>query len=286
MAFSPDGKYVLAGGADNRIRVWRFVSKTKQVINPLVHARFAHEGAVVDLDFSSDGRFLVSTSEDRSLKLWEAGSYTQVYRYDSQSDEISGMAVSPLEPAITVGRLDGSLQRYPIAGRAAATSENRLAAVAATPVPMPADMRQAQDTEPNDEPAQATVITAPAKVAGVIHPTRDGQTRDADLYRFTAKAGQEWMIEINAARQKSPLDSKVEVLDSNGKSIARAVMQAVRDSYFTFRGKNSDTIDDFSRTQLARDVDQSVPLRQRRDRQTVALSTRAGFRLSGLSGPR
>jgi hypothetical protein len=124
-------------------------------------------------------------------------------------------------------------------------SGKRLDAVAATLAPMPTDMQPAQDVEPNDEPSQATPIAAPAKVVGVIHPTRDGQSRDADLYRFTAKAGQEWMIEINAARQKSPLDSKVEVLDAQGNSIPRVLFQAVRDSYFTFRGKNSDTIDDF-----------------------------------------
>ena len=245
VTFSPDGKYVLAGGADNRIRVWQFISKKEQVINPLVYARFAHEGAVVDLAFSHDGGFLLSTSEDRSLKLWETEGYTQVHRYESQADEVSGIAVSPMEAAVTVGRLDGSLQRYEIESRKTMQSENQLAAVAATPVPMPADMQQAQDVEPNDEPAQATPITAPAKVAGVIHPTRDGQTRDADLYRFSAKAGQEWMIEVNAARQKSPLDSKVEVLDAQGNSIPRVLLQAVRDSYFTFRGKNSDTIDDF-----------------------------------------
>ena len=43
--FSPDGRTIVAAGADNNIRVWQFVSRDKPEINPMVIARFAHEGA-------------------------------------------------------------------------------------------------------------------------------------------------------------------------------------------------------------------------------------------------
>ena len=84
----------------------------------------------------------------------------------------------------------------------------------------------------------------PTKIRGTI-ATSGQRSTDVDLFRFNAKAGQEWMIEVNAARQKSPLDSKVEVLDVQGNPLVRMQLQAVRDSYFTFRGKDSDTSDDF-----------------------------------------
>ena len=48
------------------------------------------------------------------------------------------------------------------------------------------------------------------------------------------------MIEVNAARSKSKLDSFIEVLDSQGGRVPRVLLQAVRDSYFTFRGKDDD----------------------------------------------
>ena len=54
-AFSPDGRSIVAAGADNNIRVWRFVSREKPEINPMVTARFAHEGAIVRLAFTRDG---------------------------------------------------------------------------------------------------------------------------------------------------------------------------------------------------------------------------------------
>ena len=79
-----------------------------------------------------------------------------------------------------------------------------------------------------------------AVIEGVIE---DGS--EVDLFRWTAKAGEQWVVETNAARSKSPLDTKIEVLDSEGEPILRTQLQAVRDSYFTFRGKDSDTSDDF-----------------------------------------
>ena len=244
VAFSPDGKYVLAGGADNRIRVWSFVSKAKRVINPLVYSRFAHEGAIVGLAFSRDGKTLVSAAEDRTIKTWNTVDYSELHQYETQSDEATGLAVAPFEDSLLVGRADGTLGRYEIVSATGRSQAPRSRVVAVEPREA-AIMSDAKDVEPNDNPSQATKISAPAKIAGIIQATREGQTSDADFYRFAAKAGEEWMIEVNAARQKSPLDSKVEVLDSAGNSIQRVLLQAVRDSYFTFRGKDSSTSDDY-----------------------------------------
>ena len=106
-------------------------------------------------------------------------------------------------------------------------------------------MSSITESEPNDTPETAAQIEIPATVTGTIHATRDDQSTDNDVFAFDAKAGEQWMIEINAARSKSPLDSKVEVLTGDGQPITRLLLQAVRDSYFTFRGKNSDASNDF-----------------------------------------
>ena len=49
----------------------------------------------------------------------------------------------------------------------------------------------------------------------------------------------------NAARSGSKLDSFLEVLDDQGRRVPRVLLQAVRDSYFTFRGKNGTETGDF-----------------------------------------
>ncbi len=242
VAFSPDGRFVLAGGVDNRIRVWRLLSRNKPRINPMLYARFAHEGPIVQLAFSPDGRSLVSLAEDRTLKLWETETFTQVHAYPAQPSPSSALAVAADGKSFVIGRLDGSLERYEIRDFAkpvesAVATPVAKAAAAASPA------SNQTEQEPNDAPNQATPLEAPAIASGVIHAPQGAAAADVDLYRFEAKAGQQWILEINAARSKSPLDSKLEVLDAQGRPILRKVLQAVRDSYITFRGIDSTTRD-------------------------------------------
>jgi hypothetical protein len=65
-------------------------------------------------------------------------------------------------------------------------------------------------------------------------------TADADLFRFKAKAGDQWIIETKAARAGSPLDTKVEILDSAGQPVPRLLLRAERDSVIEFRGMTSE----------------------------------------------
>jgi WD40 repeat protein len=102
---------------------------------------------------------------------------------------------------------------------------------------------EAVESEPNDEPAQATPIAAPGAVSGRIQRRGPQGGGDADLFRFRSEAGRRWVIETEAARRDSPIDTRIEVLDAEGRPIERLLLQAVRDSYVTFRGIDSNTND-------------------------------------------
>ena len=104
-------------------------------------------------------------------------------------------------------------------------------------------MTDVSEAEPNPSPKQAQPVTVPAQIKGIIHST-DEQI-DRDCYRFDAQQGEEWVIEVNAARSGSALDSIIEVLNADGSPIERVLLQAVRDSYFTFRGKDANQVTDF-----------------------------------------
>lgn len=245
IAFSPDGKHIVSAGADNRIRVWQFISQAKQRINPLLHARFAHEGGIVALAYSPDGELLATSSEDRVIKLWETRNYTEVHAWENQSDATEAIAFSPDAAVLVVGRMDGSRDALPIPANLN-QSGNAVAEVKPKLVPMTTPMQNLAEAEPNDHPATAMPVELPAVITGRIHAEATGKTSsDVDVYRITAKAGEQWVLETNAARSKSPLDSKIEVLDAQGQRILRVNLQAQRDSWFTFRGKDSDTSDDF-----------------------------------------
>ncbi len=236
VSISPDGRYVAAGGVDNRVRVWEFGPTAAEGTNEIRYARFAHEAPILRVLFSPDGKLLVSCSEERRVKVWETRTFTQVALLERQSDWPSAVAFTPDSRTLWIGRMDGSLQAYPVSPKWADSTSNLVPLeieaddVAQTEVKPPANVTEA---EPNDQAEQAQAITLPAVVSGVLQ-TASGDA-DTDLFRFTSKAGEIWILETNAARKKSPADTKLEILHADGTPVRRALLQAVRDSWINFR---------------------------------------------------
>lgn len=242
VAFSPDGNLVAAGGVDNRIRVWRVSDTGQEGTNPILYARFAHEGPVQKVLFSPDGRLLVSSSQDLRIKIWETQTFTQVAMFDKQPDWAPALAISPDSKTLYVGRLDGSLSKYdlkPEWGDKPAELE-RLSATPKSNGTGSAALMEVAEVEPNDALNEAQEVKWPAVVDGRL----SGKPRDdVDLYKLNAKAGETWILETNAARNGSPADTKLEVLHADGSPVQRAILQAVRDSWVNFRPIDSNGAD-------------------------------------------
>lgn len=96
------------------------------------------------------------------------------------------------------------------------------------------DAPQHVESEPNDSPQQAKTFAVPFGVSGTIAAPKAG-VPDIDLYRFAAKKGQTYVLETTAQRRGSPVDTKIEVLHTDGKPVERVKLRAVRDSYINFR---------------------------------------------------
>ena len=118
------------------------------------------------------------------------------------------------------------------------------------------DGKELVESEPNDSPATAMTMPVPSSVSGrlwnngVATKSKSAKksaapalANDVDLYRFTAKAGQTLVLETLAARRGSPADTKIEVLHTDGRPVPRVLLQAVRDSYVTFRAIDSVIVD-------------------------------------------
>lgn len=244
VAFSPDGQTVAAGGVDNRIRVWGLSETAREGTNPILFARFAHEGPILKLAYSPNGKLLASSSEDRRIKLWETKTYTQVALLERQSDWASALAFTPDSQKLIVGRMNGEHHFYPIDPRWLDAKNDRSQldeAVQSSANDKLATLATISDVEPNDTPANATTMPVPGVVKGELKSTSGAD--DVDYFRIEAAAGEQLVIETNASRSGSLADTKLDVLTSDGQPVLRGLFQAVRDSWINFRPIDSSSPD-------------------------------------------
>ncbi len=239
VAFSKEGRHILAAGADKRLHLWNFLSREQPLSNPVLASQFAHESAINSVAFSRDGLSLITAAADRSVKIWSFPELKELHSFPLQSDLVSSMVASSQPDAFVVGRMDGSVETLKL------SLEPLKKPTAKDPTLTKAIQRgthllQIVEREPNDSPETAQEISLPGEVRGKM-----GVPGDRDLFRFHASAGEELTLAVNAARAGSKLDSRIEVLFADGRPVEQAVLQAVRDSWFTFRGKDSETADDF-----------------------------------------
>ena len=247
LAFAPDGQHLAAGGVDHRIRLWRVSHSAREGSNPLRYSVFAHEAAILQLSYSPDGQMLVSAGEDRALKIWNADPVTLERQLERQTDWVSALAIAHDNHTLLAGRLDGSVGKYNLRSVAEADGAGRSVlrevpdAVDYGDQPSLDQLPRTAETEPNNIPSEATALTIPGVATGHLHDGLE-QSHDADLFRFTARRGDQWIIETNASRAKSPLDSMIVILDKQGNPVPRVLLRAVRDSQVTFRPiSSSDT---------------------------------------------
>jgi WD40 repeat protein len=242
VSVSPNGRHIVAGGVDARVRVWDVTQDGREGTNPLLYARFAHEAPVIKVLFSPDGKYLISASEDRRIKVWETQTFTETAVLPRQTDWPAALAFTADSQKLYVGRLNGELAVYDMQP---SWSQPASDLQPLSPSPMPTallaeqpNMTAVVEAEPNSETAQAQSVAIPSIVSGRLQT--DDHRSDSDHYRFAAKAGDVLILETNAARKGSAADTKLEVLDVQGQPVLRGHLQAVRDSWITFRAIDSD----------------------------------------------
>lgn len=81
VAFSPDGRRVVSGSSDNKVRIWDAASG-ECVVGPLMHGGNKIFG-VTSVAFSPDGKRAVSGASDKEVRIWNTASGQLLMRLDT-----------------------------------------------------------------------------------------------------------------------------------------------------------------------------------------------------------
>jgi WD40 repeat protein len=104
VAFSPDGKLLLSGGEDHRLKVWDADA------GKLLHELTGHRYPVTCVVFSPDGKRVASASEDRTVRVWSLESGAEQARLTGHGHWVSSVAFSPDGKQLATGSWDHTVK--------------------------------------------------------------------------------------------------------------------------------------------------------------------------------
>jgi WD40 repeat protein len=106
--YSPSGDRIAAAGYDKTIYVWHLGDNDGNLIQSLI----ADEGSILALVWTPDGKMIVTSSSDGSIRFRDAGTLNPLRVIDHQPDWVQALSISPDGTRLAAGRYNGSLTLY------------------------------------------------------------------------------------------------------------------------------------------------------------------------------
>jgi WD40 repeat protein len=108
LEYSPSGDRIAAAGYDKTIYIWRLGDTDASLLQSLI----ADEGSILALVWSPDGKTIVTSSSDGSIRFRDAATLNPLRVIDHQPDWVQALSISPDGTKLAAGRYNGSLTLY------------------------------------------------------------------------------------------------------------------------------------------------------------------------------
>jgi len=106
VAYSPQGRLVVSGGADKTVRLWNIDTLA------LVRTYRGHRDFVTDVVLSPDGKLVASASLDGNVRIWSTKSARLYRTFHAHKGKVGGLAFSPDGQMLVSGGGDGTVRLW------------------------------------------------------------------------------------------------------------------------------------------------------------------------------
>lgn len=254
--YTADGRFIVGVGADHQLRVWK--NTPAGTDHPVVATRYIDPAGLIGMVMIPSPRLpgqetsgpkpttgddlLLVISESGSLRLLRCDDWSTAGVLDRVDDTPTDAIVAPDGRSVLVSLMNGQTVRRDVRVTGESLARNELASLPMVYMDL-GDPVELAESDLAAQPgfAAGDVMKVPR---GAIVRGRVSVSGETDRYGLACRAGEVWAIDADAA-DGSRLDPIVRILDVSGRLVTRARLQAVKESYFTFRGKNSEQSDDF-----------------------------------------
>jgi WD40 repeat protein len=110
LAYSPSGEQIAAAGYDKTIYVWHLGDTDGNLVQSLI----ADEDSILALVWSPDGKTIITSSSDGSIRFRDAATLNPTGVIDHQPDWVETLGISPDGTWLAAGRYNGSLSLYDV----------------------------------------------------------------------------------------------------------------------------------------------------------------------------
>lgn len=110
---SPDGEKLLTNSMDQSVKIWDvrpFIPATEsRCIATVRGAKHNFEKNLLRCKWSPDGRFFGAGSSDRTVCIWNAGTYELAYRLPGHQGSVNDVAFHPTQPIVVSASSDRTI---------------------------------------------------------------------------------------------------------------------------------------------------------------------------------